>query len=223
MNAPAVTLTPIFATPFATVPVSVPGGEDGSLAALLEAWATDEHRDSEARPDPLCYRSRETLFESNDARIADLHREMLAGIAAVARATMVGSVEEFERLGVQARARLVIVRPDGCLPAASLPLASWCAVYCAAAPAASAERSLSSVLRLYEPRLGRMFLDGANWRLRPPFASGHHVWRPVAGQMAAFPAWVAHEVALNRSDADLVLVIARARFANPGQEAGPPW
>lgn len=223
MNAPAVTLTPIFATPFATVPVSVPGAADGSLAALLQAWATGEHRDSGARPDPLCHRSREDLFESDDGPIALLRGEMLAALAAAVLASAQATAEELGRLDIQARARVAVIRPDGCLPAASLPLASWCAIYCAAAPPPSAERALSGVLRLYEPRLGRMFLDGANWRLRPPFASGHHVWRPVAGQMAAFPAWVAHEVSLNRSDRDLVLVIARARFANPGQEAGPPW
>jgi hypothetical protein len=148
---------------------------------------------------------------------------MLAGLAAAVHATSPGTAEELGRLEVQARARVVVIRPNGCLPAVSLPLASWCGVYCAAAPLVSAERPLSGVLRLYEPRLGRMFLDGANWRLRPPFAGGHHTWQPVPGQMAAFPAWVAHEVALNRSDRDLVLVIARARFANPGQEASPSW
>jgi len=58
-----------------------------------------------------------------------------------------------------------------------------------------------------------MFMDAANSRLRPPFGAAHHVWRPVSGQMAVFPAAVAHEVALNRSDEDLVLVAARARFA----------
>ena len=223
MNAAAVTLTPVFATPFATLPLQVPGAVDGSLAALLEAWATGEHRDSETRPDPLCHRSREDLFESTDERIAVLRREMLGGLAAAALATSLARQEEFEKLQVRARARVAVIRPDGCLPAVSLPLASWCAIYCAAAPPASGERALSGVLRLYEPRLGRMFLDGANWQLRPPFASGHHTWRPVPGHMAAFPAWVTHEIAVNRSDRDLVLVIARARFANPGPEAGPPW
>jgi hypothetical protein len=41
--------------------------------------------------------------------------------------------------------------------------------------------------------------------------------------MATFPAYLAHEVALNRGGGDLVLVIARIRFANPGQQAAPPW
>jgi hypothetical protein len=222
MSGPAVTLTPVFATPFAIIPVSVPGVADGSLAALLGAFATT-HRDAAARPDPLCSRSREELFDSTDERIGVLRREMLAGLAAAVLATNPGTGEELARLEVQARARVAVIRPNGCLPAVSLPLASWCGIYCAAAPAAPAGHALGGVLRLYEPRLGQMFLDGANWRLHPPFAGGHHTWRPVAGHMAAFPAWVAHEVALNRSDRDLVLVIARARFANPGQDTAPPW
>jgi hypothetical protein len=130
---------------------------------------------------------------------------------------------EFDALGVQARARFIIVRPDGCIPAASVPLASWHVIYCVGAPSPTPARLDSGVLRLYEARLGTMFMDAANWRLRPPFSSGHHTWRPVPGHMAAFPASIAHEVALNRTNVDLVLVAARVRFATPGQEAMPPW
>lgn len=223
MSAPAVSVIPIFATPFAAVPLAVPGAADGSLAQALKAWATEERRDPDVPRDPLCYRSHEKLFDSNDEWIAGLRREMLAALSVAVQATTLGTPQEFERLTVQARARLAIIRPDGCLPAASLSLASWCAIYCAAASPAPAERVLSGVLRLYEPRPGTMFLDGANWRLRPPFVNGHHTWRPLPGHMAAFPAWLAHEIALNRTDRDLVLVIARVRFANPGQEVGPPW
>jgi hypothetical protein len=70
-----------------------------------------------------------------------------------------------------------------------------------------------------------MFLDAANWAMREPFHYGHHLWRPVPGEMAVFPAWLPHEVALNRGDRDLLLVIARVRFANPGAEVEmmPPW
>ena len=112
MSGAAVTVTPVFATPFATVPVSVPGVADGSLAALLEAFATT-HRDAAARPDPLLSRSREELFESTDERIGVLRREMLAGLAAAVLATNPATAEELGRLEVQARARVVIIRPDG--------------------------------------------------------------------------------------------------------------
>jgi len=222
-NAPAATLMPIFATPFAEVALPVGSAWNESLAALLTARATEEHRDSGARPDPLCYLSREDLFEWPDEPIAALRSELLAALCPAVLAATLHTEAEFDQLGVQARARFAIIRPDGCLPAQTLALASWCAIYCAAAPPAPAGRADSGALRLYENRLGGMFADATTWRMRPPFAGGHHLWRPLPGSMAAFPAHMAHEVGLNRSDRDLVLVIARVRFANPGQQAAPPW
>ena len=60
--------------------------------------------------------------------------------------------EQFDALGMQARARFAIVRPNGChCRRGSLPLASWCAIYCVAAPDPSPERADSAALRLYEP------------------------------------------------------------------------
>ena len=102
-------------------------------------------------------------------------------------------------------------------------MASWFALYCVAAPPPAPARVHSAVLRLYAIREGTMFMDAANWRLREPFAGGHHVWRPVPGKMAVFPASILHEVALNRTTSDLVLVSARVRFAHAGQTATPPW
>jgi hypothetical protein len=216
-------LIPIFATPFAELALPVDAAFNESLAALLTARATEERRDPGARPDPLCYLSRDDLFDWPDGPIAALRRELLAGLCPAVLASTLHTEAEFDQLGVQARARYAIVRPDGCLTAQTLALTSWCVIYCVAAPPAPAGRADSGVLRLYESRLGAMFADATTWRLRPPFAGGHHLWRPKAGWMAAFPAHMAHEIALNRSDRDLVLVIARVRFANPGQQAVPPW
>jgi len=222
-NAPAATLMPIFATPFAEIVLPVSRAFNESLAALLTARASEERRDGTARPDPLCYLSREDLFEWQDEPVAALRAELLAGLCSAVLAATLHSEAEFDQLGVQARARFAIIRPDGCLPAQTLPLASWCALYCVAAPPAPAGRADSGVLRLYESRLGGMFADATTWRMRPPFAGGHHLWRPKAGSMAAFPAHLAHEIALNRGTGDLVMVIARVRFANPGQRDSPPW
>lgn len=222
-NQPAVSLLPIFATPFAEVRLPLDAQFNGSLAALLAARATAERRERDARSDPLCYLSHEDLLEWPDAPVAALRGALLAGLCAAVQVTTLHSEAEFDQLGIQARARFAIIRPDGCLPAVSLALASWCAIYCVAAPPAPAGRADSGTLRLYESRLGGMFADATTWRLRNPFAGGHHLWRPRPGSMAAFPAHLTHEIALNRGAGDLVLVIARARFANPGQQAAPPW
>ena len=103
-------------------------------------------------------------------------------------------------------------------------MASWCAVYCVAAPPPAPARVDSAVLRLYAIRHATMYLDATNWRLREPFGVTHYVWPPVPGQMAVFPASTVHEVALNRAQADLLLVSARLRFAERGAQAAmPPW
>ncbi|HLY53484.1 MAG TPA: hypothetical protein VKQ31_10780, partial [Steroidobacteraceae bacterium] len=196
---------------------------NASLAALLTARATEERRDDGRRRDPLCYVSREDLFEWRDAPVAAVRDELLAALCPAIRASTLHSEAEFDRLRVRARARFVIIRQDGCLAAQSLPLASWCAIYCAAAPSAPQGRTDSGVLRLYESRLGGMFADATTWRMRPPFTGGHQLWRPLPGSMAAFPASLEHEIALNRSAGELVLLIVRVRFENPGQQEAPPW
>ncbi|MGH8265713.1 MAG: hypothetical protein ACRETS_00185 [Steroidobacteraceae bacterium] len=223
MNAPASTVVPIFAVPFAGVQLAGASALNGALAALLAERATEAHRDPDAPRDPLCYRSREVLFDWQDDAVAGLRGEMLAGLCTAVMAANLYSEAEFDALGVQVRARFVIVRPDGCLPAANVPLASWYAIYCVAAPPPAPVRADSGVLRLYALRQATMFMDAANWRLRPPFSAAHHTWRPVPGWMVVFPAAVLHEIALNRTEADLVLITARARFAHGGQAAMPPW
>lgn len=223
MTTPATTLIPLFAAPFAAVPVPEAAELNRALAALFSLRATEAHRDRALALDPLCFRSREDLFEWDNEAVVHLKREMLGALCAVVMAANLYSEAEFDALGVQVRARFAIVRPDGSIPASSLPLASWCALYCVAAPAPTPDRADSGALRLYEARMGGMFTDASNWRMRPPFSPGHHIWRPVAGYMAAFPASIMHEVALNRGEGDLVLVAARVRFASPGMESMAPW
>jgi hypothetical protein len=223
MSRPAASLVPIFATPFAVVPLARGAELNAPLAALLLSRATEEYRDQSLPADPACFRGREDLFDWKDELVGELRRELLAGLCTAVMAVNLYSEAEFNALGLQARARFSVVGPDGCIPAATAPMASWFALYCVAAPPPAPARIHSAVLRLYAVREGTMFMDAANWRLREPFAGGHHVWRPVPGEMAVFPASILHEVALNRTSSHLVLVSARVRFAHAGQTATPPW
>lgn len=225
MTTAASTLQPIFAVPFASVRLAQPDGLNLALTAGLAPLATDAQRDPALPADPFCYRSREALFEWQGEALSYLKREMLAGVCGIVKAANTYTEEQFNALRMQARARFVMVRPNGAMPATSTQLASWCAIYCVAAPDPTPERLDSAVLRLYGHRLGGMYLDAANWAMREPFHFGHHIWRPIPGDMVVFPAWLPHEVALNRGDRDLLLVVARVRFANPGAEAEamPPW
>jgi hypothetical protein len=219
-------IVPIFATPFAAVAIDEVTQLNPALESLFTSRATDAYRDPTMPPDSLCFRSREDVFEWQDEAVAQLRQRMLAGICQVVMAANLYSEAEMRGLGLQARARFTIVRPDGCIPAASLPMASWFALYCVAAPATAAAQTNSGMLRLYALRHAQMFIDAANYRLRAPFDTSHQVWRPVPGHMAVFPASMLHEVALNRADANLVLVGARLRFARYDEAGGreaPPW
>lgn len=223
MTSPAPDIVPIFATPFAVVPIGSARDLNPVLSALLLSRATEEYRDAGAPRDPLCFRSREDLFEWRHPAIGQLRREMLGGICAAVRAVNLCTDAEFAALGVHTRARFTVVRPDGCLPAMSAPMASWYALYCVTAPPPPPARADSGVVRLYAVREASMFMDAANCRLSQPFTGGHQSWRPIPGQIAVFPASILHEVALNRTDDNLVLVGVRVRFAHSGQAALPPW
>jgi hypothetical protein len=221
----ALTIVPIFAIPFAAVSLEGGGDLNAALVSLFSERATEAYRDPATPPDSLCFRSREDVFEWQDEAAAQLRRRMLAGICDVVMAANLYSEAEFRGLGLQARARFTILRPDGCIPAASAPMASWFALYCAAAPTEASSQTNSGMLRLFATRNAHMFVDAANYRLRAPFDTSHQVWRPVPGYMAVFPATTLHEVVLNRSDRNLVLVGARVRFARY-DEAGrqpPAW
>jgi hypothetical protein len=221
--APAPIIVPLFATPFVVVSLGAAAQLNPSLAVLFTSRATEERRDPAAPADRLCYRSREDLFDWQDEAVGLLRREMLGGICTAVMAVNCYTDAEFDALGVQARARFTVVRPNGCVPAATAPMASWYALYCVAAPAPVPTRADSGTLRLYAVRDASMFMDAANWRLRAPFDRSHFIWKPVPGEMAVFPASILHEVALNRTETDLLVVAARVRFAHGGQTAMPPW
>jgi hypothetical protein len=223
MSIPAADVTAMFAVPLVTLPL--PGSRElnPALLSLFNGRATAAHHDPHLRVDPLCFRSREDLFEWPGEAPAALRRDLLGCVCQAVMAANTFTDAEFDAFSVQGRARFVIVRRDGALPATSVPLASWCALYCVAAPAPNPARPDSGALRLYESRMANMFLDASNWRLRPPFSPGHQLWLPTPGAIAVFPASVLHEVALNRGDGDLVLVVARFRFARQDMDALPPW
>lgn len=223
METPAPSIVPIFATPFAVVPVPAAAELNTALGPLFASRASDAYRDPALPRDPFCFRGREDLFEWQIGPVEELKQHLLAGLCAAVMAANSITQAEFDDLRIQARARFTIVRPDGCVPASSAPMASWYALYCVAAPAAAPARADSGALRLYAVRDATMFVDAASWRLREAFNRTHYLWAPVPGRMAVFPASVVHEVALNRGTDSLVLVTVRARFAHAKQVALPSW
>ena len=216
-------LTPIFATPFASLSLSVTGEANLQITQLLAQRATAHYRCPQKPNNPLLFQSRDDLFDWQESPLQWLRAQMLRSVATAVAACNEYTEQEFGELSMQARAHFVRVLPDGFLPATSYVQATWCAIYCVAAPELTTERPLNAVLRLYETRLGNTLLDASNWRLKPPYGVAHHIWRPTPGYMAVFPASLPHEISLFQGRGELLLVIARARFATPGQTDMPPW
>ena len=215
MTSVAPGVVPIFATPFASLQLEIPDGLNGDLLRLLESRATAPYRDPTAPASAFTFVGRDDFLEWPDAPVQHLRAELLAGVCAAVGAVNRYSEEDFDALSMQARGWFSLVRPNGCLPAATRGMYAWCAVYCVAAPVNRSGRSDSGVLRLYELRLQTSYLDATTWNMRSPFHHGHHLWQPRAGWLAVFPAAHPHEIAINREDGVIALVTATVRFAHP--------
>lgn len=223
MNNPDASLMTIFATPFGGMNLDVSAATNTELLALFEERATPQHHDPRLAADALCFRSRDDLLDWPDAPIQQIKRHILGGLVGIVAAANLYTESQFDELQMQARAWFSLIRPDGSIPVTSYVGTSWCAIYCVAAPALLPGRNDNGLLRLYESRLATSFIDASTWRLRAPFAHGHFNWRPVAGNLAVFPATIPHEIGLLRAESSLALITVRARFATPGQQGMPAW
>jgi hypothetical protein len=214
-------VVPILATPLGVV--SLPDAEalNPALAALFTARM--RANDPATKRNPLCYRSSDDLLESREEPVRQLLPAIFQGVNSVVEVVNDFSRGQLDSFAVEARGWFTIVEENGHVPSTQFPLTAWCGIYCVAAPEPSATRADSGLLRLYESRLGTMFADATNATMRMPYTPGHYGWRPVPGQMAVFPAWLTHEIALLRSPGQLMLVTVRVRFVAPGQQGVGRW
>jgi hypothetical protein len=222
--APPIVL-PLFATPLGIVTVPEADNLNPQLVDLFTDRASQERTSKGRAPhsNGPVYRSHDDLFDRPEQPARALSTEIFRGVCAVVETLNAFEPGQLLSFSLEARGWFTIIEQHGSLPAASYPLTAWCAMYCVAAPEPSATRQDSGVLRLYESRLGTMFQDATNSVMRVPFTSGHYAWRPVAGQLAVFPASLTHEIALLKSAGRLILVTARVRFVAPGQQGIGRW
>ena len=110
MSRPPSSLEAIFAVPLGTARIPQPDRLNLALAAGLSPLATDAQRDAAQPADPFCFRSREEVFEWQGEPLSYLKREMLAATCETALAASSYTDEQFNTLGIQAKARFVIVR-----------------------------------------------------------------------------------------------------------------
>jgi hypothetical protein len=221
MSATPPLVVPILAIPFGVVPLPEAEALNTALAALFAARMRSD-RPAQQR-NPLCYRSSDDLLEWPEEPVRQLAPAIFRGVNAVVAAVNDFSAEQLNSFKIQARGWFTVVAENGQVSSTQYPMTAWCAIYCVAAPESSATRADSGLLRLYESRLGTMFADATNAAMRVPYKPGHYTWRPVPGQMAVFPGSLTHEVALQRSAGQLLLVTVRVRFVAPGQQGWTRW
>ena len=223
MTAPAPEVMPIFAAPFGIAALERADALNGPLAALLKERARAEWRDPAAPPAVAYFKSRDDLCDWPDEPVREALGGVLAAVRQVASSINDLAAAEFAALRLEARAWFSLIGPDGCVPPASYANCSWLALYCVTAPAPSATRFDSGVLRLIESRFGSSFQDGSHGGLRLPYRPSHVTWRPVPGHLAVFPASITHEIAPLRADGLLTLLCARVRFVAGDKAWMPPW
>lgn len=206
-------LVPVFPAPFATGRLDDHAAIDAELVPLLlQLRSTAAPRGAA----PARWESPPDLWDRTAPVLRRLKGEVLDTVATLVAELGTYSDTELAGLRTQSRAWGTIVEPGHGVPIRSHSMASWCAIYCAQAPDHAPERPNGGALSLYDPRLGNMYQDAGNSRLRMPFTFGHFATRAVAGQLAVFPAWLAYETMPLRGATPLVTVTALLRFVGEG-------
>jgi len=203
---------PLFATPFAAANTGADRDFNARLASLCESRRSAPELPGNPSRDPLHFRGRDDLLDSDDGTAGELKRLILGQASTIVAGLSSIDTAEFAKLHIQARGWCSIVQPNGHVPAQHFPSAAWLAVYCAQAGESEAGFKSAGVLRLYERRLGSIYRDASTWELKAPYRYGNHTWTPRPGWMALFPAHVQHEVSVVRSVTSLILVFAMIRF-----------
>ena len=216
----AVSVKPILATPLGIA--SIPDAQPLN-AAVREVFALRMKAQGPPPREPLCYTGSEDLLDWPDEPVRRLAEAMVGSVGSVVSGVNGFTEPQMRALTMQARAWFTVLRTNGCVPQASYPLTAWCAIYCVAASPPVDTRSDSGVVRLYESRFGTTFHDVSSCAMGIPYTHSHYAWHPVAGQMAIFPGYLTHEIALSKAAGELIFVTLRCRFTAPGQPGLSRW
>lgn len=198
MVIPALTVRPLFATPFGELRLNPCERLNRELEALFLARENDAHRNPTPShvPQAETFESRFNLFRWTEPCVQELRNFMLNAVAQMAIQTTSLKDEDIARLKFLNHTWFHVSRYAGSFVAHNHPLASWSAVYCVRAGERVPQHPDSGVLRFLDVRQGaNAYLDPANAPLHRAYALAPVEFKLEAGQMVIFPSYVFHEVA----------------------------
>jgi uncharacterized protein (TIGR02466 family) len=194
----AVTVRPLFATPFGEARLPNCERLNRELAALFLQRETDEHRNPTPShvPQAETFESRFNLFRWPENCVQELRGFMLNAIAQMVIETTSLKPQDIAKLSFQNHTWFHISRYAGSFVAHNHPLASWSGVYCVRAGESVPQHPDSGVLRFLDVRQGaNAYLDPANATLQRAYSLAPVELKLEAGQLVIFPSYVFHEVA----------------------------
>jgi uncharacterized protein (TIGR02466 family) len=193
----AITLRPLFATPFGEARLANCQRLNRELEALFLARENDEHRNPSPShvPQAETFESRFNLFHWPESCVQELRAFMLNAVAQMVVASTSLKAQDIAKLSFKNHTWFHISRYAGSFVAHNHPLASWSAVYCVRAGESATGHPDSGVLRFLDVRQGaNAYLDPANATLQRPYALAPVEMKLEAGQLVIFPSYVFHEV-----------------------------
>lgn len=193
----ALTVRPLFATPFGEAWLPNCERLNRELETLFLARENDEYRNPSPShvPQAETFESRFNLFRWPESCVQELRTFVLNAVAQMVIETTSLSGADIAKLAFQNHTWFHISRHAGSFVAHNHPLASWSAVYCVRSGETVAAHPDSGILRFIDVRQGaNAYLDPANATLRRQFALVPVELKLQAGQLVIFPSYVFHEV-----------------------------
>lgn len=193
----AITVRPLFATPFGEARLANCERLNLELEALFLARENDENRNPSPShvPQTETFESRFNLFHWSESCVQELRAFMLNAVAQMVIQSTALEARDVAQLKFLNHTWFHISRYAGSFVAHNHPLASWSAVYCVRAGESVPQHPDSGVLRFLDVRQGaNAYLDPANATLQRPFALAPVELKLEAGQLVIFPSYVFHEV-----------------------------
>ena len=193
----AITVRPLFATPFGETRLANCERLNLELEALFLARENEEHRNPSPShvPQAETFESRFNLFHWSESCVQELRAFMLNAVAQMVIESTSLKAQDIAKLKFLNHTWFHISRYAGSFVAHNHPLASWSAVYCVRAGENVPQHPNSGVLRFLDVRHGaNAYLDPANATLQRPFALAPVELKLEAGQLVIFPSYVFHEV-----------------------------